>query len=98
MSTEVQLQATPQSANSVASYDRVLKGVHWASLLLVVTSYAAAWSRHLVASREQAMLLLQLHRSVGVTIPALTLFRLAWRWSAQIPALPAELPLVQKLA
>src|SRR5215471_13346522 len=88
----------PESANPVASYDRVLKGVHWASLLLVATSYAAVWLSHAVAGRQQAMLLVQLHRSVGVTILALTLFRLAWRWSAQIPSLPAELPTIQKLA
>jgi superoxide oxidase len=98
MNAEVQLQASTGSANPVASYDRVLKGVHWASLLLVATSYAAAWSSHAVTGTEQAMLLVQLHRSVGVTILALTLFRLTWRWSARIPALPAELPLVQKLA
>ena len=98
MNAEMQLQATPDSGNQIASYDRVLKGVHWGSLLLVATSYAAVWSSHLVASGERAVLLVQLHRSVGVTILALTLFRLAWRWSAQIPALPAELPLVQKLA
>src|SRR5215471_614397 len=96
MNAEVQLQTTPESSNRVASYDRVLKGVHWASLLLVATSYAAVWSSHAVA--RQATLLVQLHRSVGVTIFALTLFRLAWRWSAQIPALPAELPVVQKFA
>jgi len=94
----MQLQATPDNGNQIASYDRVLKGVHWGSLLLVATSCAAVWSSHLVASRERAVLLVQLHRSVGVTILALTLFRLAWRWSAQIPSLPAELPTIQKLA
>ena len=98
MNAEMQLQATPDSGNQIASYDRVLKAVHWGSLLLVATSYAAVWSSHLVASRERAVLLVQLHRSVGVTILALTLFRLAWRWSAQIPSLPAELPTIQKLA
>ena len=98
MNAEMQLQATPDSGNQIASYDRVLKAVHWGSLLLVATSYAAVWSSHLVASRERAVLLVQLHRSVGVTILALTLFRLAWRWSAQIPSLPAEVPTIQKLA
>jgi cytochrome b561 len=35
---------------------------------------------------------------MGLTILGLTLFRLAWRWNARIPPLPAELPLFQKLA
>ena len=41
---------------------------------------------------------MQLHRSLGMTILALTLFRLAWRWSARIPPLPAELPAFQIFA
>jgi len=56
------------------------------------------WTSHAVGGREQSALLVQLHRSIGVTIFALTLFRLAWRWTARIPPLPAELPLFQKLA
>ena len=98
MDADARFEAAPESANLVTSYDRVLKGIHWASLLLVAISYAAVWSSHVVTGREQAMLLVQLHRSVGVSILVLTLFRLAWRWNARIPALPTELPLIQKLA
>lgn len=58
----------------------------------------AVWASHAAGSREQSALLVQLHRSMGLTILALTLFRLAWRWNARIPPLPAELPLFQKLA
>jgi cytochrome b561 len=98
MDADARFEAAPESANLVTSYDRVLKGIHWASLLFVAISYAAVWSSHVVASRAQAMLLVQLHRSVGVSILVLTVFRLAWRWNARIPPLPAELPLIQKLA
>jgi cytochrome b561 len=41
---------------------------------------------------------MQLHRSLGVTVLALTLFRLGWRWHARIPSLPATLSVIQKLA
>lgn len=41
---------------------------------------------------------MQLHRSLGVTIFALTLFRLGWRRRARVPGLPANLPAVQKFA
>jgi cytochrome b561 len=39
----------------------------------------------------------QLHRSIGVTVFAVTPFRLAWRWNSPTPPLPAELPLFQKI-
>lgn len=58
----------------------------------------AVWASHAAGSREQSALLVQLHRSIGVTIFALMLFRSAWRWTARIPPLPAELPLFQKFA
>lgn len=98
MNADVKFKPAAESSSPVTSYDRVLKGIHWATLLLVAISFAAIWASHAAASREQAMLLVQLHRSVGVSILALTLFRLAWRWDARIPALPAELRLIQKLA
>jgi cytochrome b561 len=60
--------------------------------------YTAVWASHAVGSGEQSALLVQLHRSMGLAILALTLFRLAWRWNARIPLLPAELPPFQKFA
>lgn len=80
------------------SYDRIAKAVHWATLLLIAGVCVAVWASHAAGSREQSALLVQLHRSMGLTILSLTLFRLAWRWNARIPPLPAELPLFQKLA
>lgn len=80
------------------SYDRIGKAVHWTTLLLIVGVYVAVWASHAAGTREQSALLVQLHRSMGLTILALTLFRLAWRWNARIPPLPADLPLFQKLA
>ena len=41
---------------------------------------------------------MQVHRSLGVTIFVLTLFRLAWRSRARLPSLPADLPAIQIMA
>jgi cytochrome b561 len=98
MSADIQMRSQPSAADPAHSYDRVLKTIHWASLLLVIAAYAVVWTSHAVASREQSALLVQLHRSIGITIFALTLFRLAWLWNARIPPLPAELPVFQKFA
>jgi superoxide oxidase len=98
MSLDAEIRSTAEVAAPADSYDRIAKAVHWTTLLLVAGVYAAVWASHAAGSREQSALLVQPHRSMGITILALTLFRLAWRWKAQIPPLPAKLPLYQKLA
>lgn len=85
-------------AASRESYDRVIKAIHWSTLLLVAAAYLAMWSSDMVATKEVRSLLWQLHYSLGVTVLALTLFRLGWRWHARIPNLPADLPTIQKVA
>ena len=98
MSLAAEIRSTAKVAAPADSYDRIAKAVHWTTLLLIAGVYMIVWASHAVGSREQSALLVQLHRSIGVTIFALTLFRLAWRWIARIPPLPAELPLFQKFA
>jgi cytochrome b561 len=85
-------------AASRDSYDRVIKAIHWSTLLLVAAAYLAMWSSDIVAAKQVRSLLWQLHYSSGVTVLALTLFRLGWRWHARIPNLPADLPTIQKVA
>jgi cytochrome b561 len=98
MSLDAEIRSTVEAAAPVDSYDRIAKAVHWTTLLVIAGVYATVWASHAAGSREQSALLVQLHRSMGLTILALTLFRLAWRWNTRIPPLPAELPLFQKFA
>ena len=98
MSVDAEIRSTAKVAASADRYDRIAKAVHWTTLLLIAVVYVTVWTSHAVGSREQSALLVQLHRSIGVTIFALTLFRLAWRWIARIPPPPAELPLFQRVA
>ena len=78
--------------------NRVLKAVHWSALLLIAAAYFAIWGSYAAATKEQEAFLMQLHRSLGVTVFVLTLFRLGWRRHARIPSLPADLPAIQKMA
>jgi cytochrome b561 len=98
MSLDAEIRNTAEMAAPADSYDRIAKAVHWTTLLLIAGVYSVVWASHAAGSREQSALLVQLHRSMGLTILALTLFRVAWRWNTRIPPLPAELPLFQKLA
>ena len=87
-------QATPKFER----YDPVMKAMHWTTLFLVAAAYAVVWSSGATATKEQQAVLVQVHRSLGVTIFVLTLFRLAWRSRARLPSLPADLPTIQIMA
>jgi superoxide oxidase len=98
VSAEAEESGHDELAAPLESYDRVLKAVHWSTLLLIAAAYIAIWGSYAVATKEQEAFLTQLHRSLGVTVFVLTLFRLGWRWHARIPSLPADLPAIQKMA
>jgi cytochrome b561 len=98
VSAEAEESGHDELAAPLESYDRVLKAVHWSTLLLIAAAYIAIWGSYAVATKEQEAFLTQLHRSLGVTVFVLTLFRLGWRWHARIPSLPADLPAIQKVA
>jgi cytochrome b561 len=80
------------------SYDRVMRAVHWTTLALIAGAFAAVWIADPAIVGPYVRPVVQVHRSLGLTVAALTVFRLAWRWRARIPALPGDLPTVQKLA
>jgi cytochrome b561 len=88
----------PSSQSEVASYDRVMKAVHWLTLLLVIGAFACIWAERQADSKNEAEILIHLHQSLGITILGLTIFRLGWRRRAEIPRLPHSLPAAQKLA
>jgi len=98
VSAEAEESGHDELATSPESYDRVLKAVHWSALLLIAAAYFAIWGSYAAATKEQEAFLMQLHRSLGVTVFVLTVFRLGWRWHARIPSLPADLPAIQKVA
>jgi cytochrome b561 len=85
-------------AVSTDSYDRVMRAVHWTTLALVAGAFAAVWIADPAIVGPYVRPVVQVHRSLGLSVAALTVFRLAWRWRARIPDLPADLPGVQKLA
>src|SRR5215471_19573023 len=86
-------RATPK----IERYDPVMKALHWTTLFLVAAAYAVVWCGT-AATKEQQAVLVQVHRSLGVTIFVLTLFRLAWRSRARLPSLPADFPTTQIMA
>ena len=80
------------------AFDPTTKLLHWLTLLLITAIFLLAFSFDLASSRQQEMVLVQLHRSLGVTLWVVTVGRLVWRQFARFPHLPADMPAAMRLA
>ena len=89
-----------QLANTESRYGGVAKSLHWVIVVLIIVQYvlsqmaeAAEHARaaHPAAALEQLAILAR-HKSVGLTIFALALVRLLWRFVSPPPPLPANMP------
>jgi cytochrome b561 len=70
-------------------FDDVTIWLHWATALIVLAMFATAWLRSLSHDDASRLTLLQVHRSLGVTIWMATSVRLAWRLTnATMPPFP----------
>jgi len=65
--------------------------LHWVIVALVVTQFILASIAEDLPLGMRKLAMLARHKSVGITILALVLLRLAWRWANPTPALPATL-------
>ena len=75
-------------------FDSLTIGLHWVSVVLVLGLFASAWLHALAEARQSDFtpVLLQIHRSFGVTIWVVTALRLAWRLTnASLPSFPAHM-------
>jgi cytochrome b561/polyisoprenoid-binding protein YceI len=71
-------------------YSAVAIGLHWLIAAAILLQVVLAW-RMVGHNTPQGFALMQLHKSVGVTILALTLARLGWRLARPPPAHAARL-------
>jgi cytochrome b561 len=80
-------------------FDPVIRFLHWLTLFLVAAIFVLAFSIiYFASSREEAVTLIQLHRSFGVTVWVVTLGRLVWRQFSRFPNWPADMPQTIRLA
>ncbi len=102
MDADVSLVASPRRAEftgqPAGNHPPLIRAAHWVTVALIVGAYTLAWSRHDGMPRDQAVRLLMLHRSVGVTIFLLTWVRLGVRARARLPDWPADMPAWQQFA
>ncbi len=82
-------------SSRAARYSTVAIVLHWVIAAMIVFQVILAW--RMDGRTPQGFALFQLHKSVGITILALSLARLAWRLTHRPPALPATMPGWEKL-
>jgi superoxide oxidase len=79
------------------AFDRVTIGFHWATALIVLALFASALLRAQSHDDAFKMTLLEIHRSLGVTIWIATALRLAWRLtSARLPPFPINMTKIHR--
>jgi cytochrome b561 len=79
-------------------FDPVTRFLHWLTLFLVTAIFVLAFSIDFASSRVEAVALIQLHRSLGVTVWIVTLGRLVWRQFARFHNWPADMPQAMRFA
>lgn len=80
-----------------ARFSLALRVLHWALAALVLAMLFIGLAMVGTAGRAYATLI-ALHRPIGIAILALALIRLAVRLRAPVPALPDDLPALQRRA
>jgi superoxide oxidase len=80
-------------------FDTVTISFHWLTALLVTFMFATAWGRNAIHDREQAVLLLTAHRSLGVASWVTVIARVGWRSRyAFLPPWPPQMSQSRRVA
>ncbi|MCP1469543.1 cytochrome b561 [Sphingobium sp. OAS761] len=70
-------------------YNAVARFLHWLIALLIIVNLVFGFA-HEALPRDWAVM--PVHKSIGLTVLALTLVRLGWRATHRAPALPGAMP------
>ena len=84
-----------QGLGRTSRYATVAIVLHWLIALAIVVQVAIAW--HMDGKTPAAFALVQLHKSIGISILALSIIRLGWRLTNPPPPEPAGLATWEKV-
>jgi cytochrome b561 len=85
--------AAPAPLSELAkAFDPVIQSAHWLTLLLMICLFSTAAVAEAGVSDEAKRLVIQLHRSFGLTLWIVTILRLTWRQFAEFPDWPLHMP------
>ena len=72
-------------------FDQGTRVLHWLTASFMLSVFVLAFLIDLATLRASHIAFLQLHRSMGLAVWLLTLFRLAWRLNAKYPDWPSDI-------
>lgn len=84
--------------NSERAYGAVSQALHWLVAALVVMQFVWAWRIQQLGLGRQRFELVNEHKSFGLTILALLVLRLLWRYISPPPPFPAGMPRWERCA
>src|ERR1700679_2433031 len=73
------------------------QALHWLTVCLILMILPVAWVMMSLPEGAEQTRVLVLHRSIGVTIFAVVVLRVAWRLAHPPPPLPSDTPRVMEL-
>lgn len=74
---------------ALTHYNRVARVLHWTIGVLIIANILLGVFHDPLGEMFPAM---PIHKSIGMTVLALSLFRLVWRFTHPAPTLPATIP------
>lgn len=77
-----------QIRNTMQRYGALAQLLHWLVAAGFVVQFALAWYMEDLPNSPAKIELYNLHKSIGVTILAAAVLRLAWRWANPVPPMP----------
>lgn len=87
-----------QLKNSQQQFGGVAQLFHWAVVVLIITQFVLANKADDLPLGIAKIATLAQHKSVGMTIFALAILRLLWRFMNPVPAMPVSTPSWQRVA
>lgn len=87
-----------QLKNDELRYGIVAQFFHWTIVVLIIVQYFLANRADNLPLGSAKIAVLARHKSFGITILALVLLRLVWRWLNTVPAEPVDVPRWQRIA
>lgn len=84
--------------NDEHRYGAIAQLFHWVIVGLIVTQFILAFRAESLPRGMKLITTLALHKSLGMTVLALAVVRLAWRWMNPVPADPLDMPKWQHVA
>lgn len=87
-----------QITNNQDRYGVVAQTLHWAIVALIIAQFLLANKAADLPLGVAKINTLAQHKSIGITILALAIVRLIWRWCNPIPSTPAGVPAWQRVA